>query len=110
MEDDLNFRVKWKTTSIFGSLEDDLTFMVNGRKAGKQVTVFVSREISGFRYFVKMVSNCKMEKLKYAGHDVTIVSIAQDDEHIEAHKICLRKQRNCGIWHSAGITKLVLRK
>ena len=70
----------------------------------------VSREISGFRYFVKMVSNCKMEKLKYAGHDVTIVSIAQDDEHIEAHKICLRKQRNCGIWHSAGITKLVLRK
>ena len=32
MEDDLNFRVKWKTTSIFGLLEDDFTFMLNGRR------------------------------------------------------------------------------
>ena len=56
-----------------------------------------------------MVSNCKMEKLKYAGHDVTIVSIAHDDEHIEAHKICLRKQRNCGTIHSAEDSSILLR-
>ena len=36
-----------------------------------------SREISGFRYFVKMVCNCMIEELNYdAVHNV---SIAHDD-------------------------------
>jgi hypothetical protein len=57
------------------------------------VIVFLqSREISGFRYFMKMVSKFTMEELKC----VSCVSIANDDENIEAHKICLRKQSNCG--------------
>ena len=60
---------------------------------GLLVIVFLqSREISGFRYFMKMVSKFTMEELKC----VSCVSIANDDENIEAHKICLRKQSNCG--------------
>ena len=54
-----------------------------------------SREVSGFRYFMKMASKFTLEELKYDGYDVSCVSIANDDENIEAHKICLRKQSNC---------------
>ena len=56
------------------------------------------REISGFRYFVKMVSNCMIEELNY--YAVHNVRIAHDDEQIEAHRIWLRKQSKCGFWYS----------
>ena len=75
---------------------------------GWVILILHSRESSGFKYFVKMVNNCKMEKLKYAGNDVTIVSIAHEDEHIEAHKISLRKRSNCEIWHSADDSGMLL--
>ena len=54
---------------------------------------------------MKMVSNCMIEELNYAVHNV---SIAHDDEQIEAHKIWLRKQSKCGFWHSATDSGILL--
>ena len=47
----------------------------------------------------KMFSNFMIEELNY--YAVHNVSIAHDDEQIEAHKIWLRKQSKCGFWHPA---------
>ena len=41
----------------------------------------------------------------YAVHNA---SIAHDDEQIEAHKICLRKQSKCGLWHPATDSGILL--
>ena len=32
MEDDLNFFEKWKTTSSFSEMEENLNFVINGRR------------------------------------------------------------------------------
>ena len=64
-----------------------------------ELLVLGLREISGFRYFVKMFSNSMIEELNY--YAVHNVRIAHDDEQIEAHKIWLRKQSKCGFWHPA---------
>jgi hypothetical protein len=54
----------------------------------------------------KMVSNCMIEEPNY--YAVHNASIAHDDEQIEAHKICLRKQSKCGLWHPATDSGILL--
>ena len=53
-----------------------------------------------------MVSNSMIEELNY--YAVHNVSIAHDDEQIEAHKIWLRKQSKCGVWHSTTDSGILL--
>ena len=52
MEDDLNFLTKWKTTSIFSKMEEDLNVKVNGRLlalASKlQLVCLAHHEVSHF--------------------------------------------------------------
>ena len=57
---------------------------------------------------MKMACKFTLEELKYDCYDASCVSLANDDENIKAHKICLRKQRNCGTIHSAEDSSILL--
>ena len=59
-----------------------------------------------FRFQIFCVKWLAIEEPNY--YAVHNVSIAHDDEQIEAHKIWLRKQSKCGFWHPATDSGILL--